>query len=117
MADWTKAELANKVLERLNIKAKNQGADTSDLDLVTDAIDGVHDQLAKLRLVPFETSAIPTWAQIPMVKIMAGVCAPDFGFTGTSLQEKIALGADGKKDLVEQVQNDIAITPAQVVYW
>ena len=79
MATWTKAELAAKVLEYVGVVPAGQSAAAEDSTLVESVIDSVHDQLDSEQLVPFATSAIPTWAQWPLVKYLAVEVGPAFG--------------------------------------
>ena len=80
MADLTKAQLAARVLEHLGVKAASESAVAVDQALVEEAIDSSHDELRKLGLVPFATSAIPTWAQNGLRDYVETEVKPAFGF-------------------------------------
>lgn len=79
MATWTKAQLATKVLEYLGVVPAGQSASSEDSTLVQSVIDSVVDQLDSAELVPFSITAIPTWAQWPLVKYVAVEVGPAFG--------------------------------------
>jgi hypothetical protein len=64
VADIAKAALRNRVLEHLGVLAAGETAATADSTYVDEVVDAAHDELRKLGLVPFPTSAIPSWAQI-----------------------------------------------------
>lgn len=85
MATLTKAELRNRILEHIGVVGAGQSASAEDAALVDEAIDAAHDRLNKFGLVPFATSAIPTWAQIPLRDYVAGDVGRSFGL-GDSLK-------------------------------
>lgn len=101
MATWTKAELAQKVLEYVGVVPAGQSASSEDSTLAEGVIDSVHAQLDSHdhSKVPFATSAIPEWAQQPMVKYVAVEVGPYFGkpypeqHKATALRELEAAGA------------------------
>jgi hypothetical protein len=80
MADLTRAEMIDRVLEHIGVKPAGQSATAEDSALVGEAIDAAHDRLNKFGLVPFATSAIPTWAQVPFRDFVAGDVGQSFGF-------------------------------------
>lgn len=102
MADWTKAQLANRVLRHLGIIGPRDSANASDQADVEEAIDAAHDRLRKYGVVPFATSAIPTWAQIPLRDYVAGDMAQEFGKTGQELLEYKAAAKAGQTELERQ---------------
>ena len=63
MATWTKSELSANVLSALGVKPAGQAAAAEDDILVQGIIDSQHEELKVEGLVPFETSAVPEWAQ------------------------------------------------------
>jgi hypothetical protein len=85
MATWTAEDLANRVLEHMNVKATNQSVSASDYVIASEAVDSAHDRLRGLGIAPFELTAIPTWAQIPMRDYVAGDLGRAFGL-GDSLK-------------------------------
>lgn len=80
MANLTKQELRDRVLEHLGVKAAGQNASAEDAALVDEAIDAAHDKLNKFGLVPFPTSAIPPYAQTLLRDYVAGDIGGSFGF-------------------------------------
>lgn len=79
MANLTKAQLADRVLEKLRVKAAGQSARAEDKSLAEQAIDSAHAELRKRGLVPFATSAIPEWAQRPLIAWVAAEISEEFG--------------------------------------
>lgn len=99
MADLTKAELRNRILEHIGVKAAGQTVNADDADFVDEAIDAAHDRLNKFGLVPFATSAIPTWAQTPLRDYVAGDIGGAFGF-GDSFRQGQAIA---ERELARQI--------------
>jgi hypothetical protein len=66
-------------MEFLGVKPAGQAASAEDDLKVQSIIDGIHEELKRHGLVPFETSAIPEWAQQPMTKAVAAHAGPYFG--------------------------------------
>jgi hypothetical protein len=113
MATLTKAELRNRVLEHLGIKPAGQSASAEDAVLVDEAIDAAHDRLNKFGLVPFATSAIPEWAQVPLRDYVAGDVGRSFGF-GDSLKQQQMLA---ESELRRQVAGFRHPIPIRVDYF
>ena len=103
MADIAKAALRNRVLEHLGVKAAGQDATAEDAALVDEAIDAAHERLRKYGLVPFATTAIPSWAQIPLRDYVAGDVAQAFGMGDARLGEFKAGQRAGEFELARQV--------------
>lgn len=103
MASLTKAELRNRVLEHLGVKAASQSASAADGQLVDEAIDAAHARLRKYGLAPFATSAIPEWAQIPLRDYVAGDVAQAFGLGGARLGEFKSGQMAAERELGRQV--------------
>jgi hypothetical protein len=103
VADLTKAQLRNRVLQHLGVLGAGQTANAEDADLVDEAIDAAHERLRKLGLVPFATSAVPPWAQIPLRDFVAGDVAQAFGMSGQRLAEFKRTGDEGERELRRQV--------------
>ena len=99
MADLTKAEIRNRVLEHLGVLAAGQGASAEDAALVDEAIDSAHERLRKFGLVPFATSAVPPWAQIPLRDYVAGDVGHAFGFGDSFKPGQVA----AERELAKQV--------------
>ena len=114
MADLTKAQLAARVLEHLGVKSAQNAAAASDDAFVQEAIDAAHDRLRPFGLVPFATSAIPTWAQTPLRDYVAIDVAQAFGISGQRLLEYKSAARDGERELQRQVagyRHPIRINP------
>lgn len=79
MADIAKAALGNRVLQRLGVLAAGETAASADTTLVEEKIDIAHEKLRRFGVVPFATSAIPSWAQDSLEAYAAALCAPFFG--------------------------------------
>jgi hypothetical protein len=99
VADLTKAQLRNRVLQHLGVLAAGQDPSAEDADLVDEAIDAAHDRLNKYGLTPFATSAIPSWAQTPLRDYVAGDVARSFGL-GDSFKAQQPLA---ERELARQV--------------
>lgn len=117
MAVWTATDLRNRVLERLNIKAKSQPATAEDALVVDDAYVSIYDQLRKLELMPFAIGAIPDWAQLPLVKYVAGQVAGEFGYRGARLQDKVLEAGSGLKELQQQNAGEKQPVPITAKYY
>ena len=103
MADLTKAQLAARVLEHLGVKAATQSANSADTVFVEEAIDAAHDRLRKFGLMPFATSAIPSWAQTQLRDYVAGDVAQAFGLGGARLGEFKTAAQAAERELWRQV--------------
>jgi hypothetical protein len=113
VATLTKAQLAGRILEHIGVKAAGEGADAADSAVVEEAIDSAHDRLNKFGLVPFATSAIPEWAQIPLRDYVAGDVAQLFGLAARIVEFKSAQ-ALAERDLARQVsgfRHNVRIKP------
>ena len=66
-------------------------------------LDAAHERLRKLGLVPFATSAVPPWAQVPLRDLVAGDVAQAFGMSGQRLAEFKQTGAAGERELRRQI--------------
>lgn len=117
MADIAKAALRNRVLEHLGVKAAGQDATAEDAALVDEAIDAAHDRLRKFGLVPFATSAIPSWAQIPLRDYVAGDVAQAFGMGDARLGEFKSGQRAGEFELSRQVAGVRHPVPATVRFF
>jgi len=104
MATWTSIELRNRVLEHLGVKQSAQSANAEDAKVVDEAINSAHDRLRKLQLVPFDLSAIPTWAQVPLRDYVAGDVARSFGFGDTLKPGQAAAELELRRQLTARRQ-------------
>jgi hypothetical protein len=103
VADIAKAALRNRVLEHLGVLAAGETAASADQTWVDEAIDAVHERLRKFGLAPFATSAIPSWAQIPLRDVVAGDVAQSYGMSGQRLLEFKQGAAAAERELARQV--------------
>lgn len=117
MAAWTKAQLRDRILQRLGVLASGQAATPEDATLAEDTIDSVHNELRKLGLVPFLTSAVPDWAKMPLRDIVARDLVGEFGVTGERLGEIVAGEALGRRRLHEQMAKDRPPVRTQAEYF
>jgi len=79
VANLTKSELADRVLEYLGVKPAGQAASVQDSSRVQELVDSAHSRLRAEGLAPFAVSAIPEWAQVPLRDFVAVDAAPMFG--------------------------------------
>lgn len=103
MADIAKAALGDRVLQNLGILAAGATAATADTTLVAERIDAVHERLRKLGLVPFATSAIPSWAQSQLCDITSADVAVFYGKSGQELMEFQQRAVMAERELARQV--------------
>lgn len=103
MAAIAKAALRNRILEHLGVLAAGETAATVDQTWVDEAIDAAHERLRKFGLVPFATSAIPSWAQIPLRDVVAGDVAQSYGMSAQRLLEFKQAAIVGERELARQV--------------
>lgn len=101
MANVTRAELIDRVLEVLGVKAAEQAANASDAKAVGEVVDSLHARLRGEDLVPFETTAIPEWAQIPFRDLVAYEAHSLFGITGAQQQTIAQLARRGREEMVK----------------
>lgn len=87
MATINKAALSDRVLQHIGVLTAGATAASADTTLVEEQIDVVMYQLRALGLAPFESSAIPEYAQQPLRDIVAFKVAPSFGITAQRLLE------------------------------
>src|SRR3990167_11082165 len=103
MATLTKSALAARVLEHLGVKSAANAANGHDDEFVQEAIDAAHDRLRRFGLVPFATSAVPTWAQIHLRDYVAGDVAQAFGMSGQRLLEFKKAAQIAERELYRQI--------------
>jgi hypothetical protein len=90
MAVWTKADLADRVLENLGVKPASQSASAEDAARVSEIIESVHQRLMNRGLAPFASTATPEWAHVSMRDIVSADCASLFGISGEPLARLIS---------------------------
>lgn len=87
-------ELKERVLIRLAVLAAGESAVADDTELVGTRYAAVHDMLITEGLVNWTpTDDIPDWAELPMIAMVAAVCAHEFGVIGQRFSELQQQGA------------------------
>jgi hypothetical protein len=117
VADLSKAALGVRVLEHLGVLAAGETAASADTTWVAEAIDAAHERLRRYGVVPFATSAIPSWAQIGLRDVVAGDMAQSYGVTGQRLAEFKVAGKEAEKELGRQVAGYRHKTPIKARYY
>ena len=100
----TKAELRRRILQHLGRLAATETPTSEDAAIVDEAIDSAHSRLEHLGVAPFETSAIPAWAQIPMRDYVSGDLAGTFGLDAQARLEHKQLQQLALSQLHEQTE-------------
>lgn len=103
MADLTRAEVADRALEAIGVKAAGQDSSAEDANRAMESFDTVHARLRKEGLAPFATSAVPDWAQSSLIHLTALDLSAAFGITGARMQTVQALASTGYRELAKQV--------------
>jgi len=101
VATWAKTDLAEKALIYLGVKAAGQSVSADDDALVQTVIDSVYAQARTYGIAPFQLSAIPEWAQWPLMKWVAVESGPAFG-----KMLPFDIREDAVKTLRAQMQSD-----------
>lgn len=117
MADIAKAALRNRVLEHLGVLAAGETPATVDQAWVDEAVDAAHERLRKFGLVPFETSAVPAWAQIHLRDVVAADVAQSYGISGQRLLEFKQGAIDAERELGRQVAGFRHPIPIELDYF
>ncbi|OFW58440.1 MAG: hypothetical protein A2Y75_01650 [Candidatus Solincola sediminis] len=112
MATMTSQALTLRALERLGVKASDQPASAEDTILAQEQFDAAFAEYRYIGLCPFESSAIPEWAQDGLMQVVASRCSPFFG-----LGENPALEDLGRKKLAAQVSQTGFGVPVRAVYY
>ena len=82
----TRTDLIKRVLQYIGAQAANAVTDADDAALVGDAVDFVFEALQEEGRVTFDLNTIPNRVYIPLVHMVGGIVAGDFGFN----EQKIA---------------------------
>ncbi len=117
MADLTRADLIDRVLEHLGVKGATQSASAADAKLVGEVVDSLHSRLRGEDLAPFELSAIPPWAQVAMRDLTALEVAPSFGLGGAQLQTVAMSAQSSRKALVKARSGPFGLSPVRARYY
>jgi hypothetical protein len=79
VSTWAVANIREAVLRVLGVLGQGQAASPEDTTIVDDAISSAHNELRKLSKAPFETTAVPNWAQPGLKYFVASRCCDEFG--------------------------------------
>lgn len=104
MADLTSAEVASRVLEMLGVNGAGQSPSSEDSNRAGEAIDSAYKRLRKVGLAPFLTSAVPDWAQTPLIAIVAADLLATFGVGGERGQLVRSEATQGMVELARYMQ-------------
>lgn len=103
MATLTRAEITDRALEAVGVKAIGQSALAEDGNRGLEAFDAVYNRLRKEGLAPFVNSAVPEWAQTQLINLIAHELIPAFGVSGGRAQILFAAKEQAYRDLEKQV--------------
>jgi hypothetical protein len=117
VANLTRSQLVDRVLEHLGVKAADQAAKPKDAEIVGEAADAAHDRLKKFGLAPFLLTAIPPWAQVHLRDYVAGDVAQMFGLGAERLAEFKGGAIAAERELARQVSLDKQSTRIQADYF
>ena len=117
MATWTQAQVVNAALERLGVKAKGQSAAAEDYSAMNNAYLSLYPQLRRKGHAPWAIGEVEEEAQQPLIDVLAGALAGEYGFTGQRRAELAAAARQGKRDLAEQAAGDKHPVPIVAEYF
>jgi hypothetical protein len=112
VATWDKSELSTGALKFLGVAAAGQSISAEDDADVQKAIDSIYAQVRTFGIAPFPLSAIPEWAQWPLMKWVAVEVGPLFGKL-----LPFDIRHDAEKQLRAQMQGDRPPIPAKAKYY
>lgn len=100
----TLTDLYRRTLQKLQVIAAEESGDASDLRVVEEKYTSLHGQLTGVSLCDWGASEeVPLAVEIPIVDMLACVCASDFGLTPNYLEGALALPPDkGGPSLAER---------------
>lgn len=109
----TKAELRNKVLQKLGVIGAGDTPETSDQTLVEEAYDSAYAYLRSLHIVSWGSGGdIPTWAVNPIKNYVASQVANEYGKNRNVDEERLAI-----IELASYLANDNDGTPTEAEYF
>jgi hypothetical protein len=117
MATYEKAEIADKALEILGVKAAGQDSIAEDANRAQESVDSVYQLLRREDLAPFPVSSVPDWAYSAMAHLVALDLAPMFGVGGERLQATALVAATGRAELIKQANIVQADSRVEAVYF
>lgn len=102
MATYEKADIADKALEILGVKAAGQDSIAEDSNRAQESVDSVYQLLRREDLAPFSVSSVPDWAYSALAHMVAIDLAPLFGVGGERVQMVAAVASSGRQELIKQ---------------
>lgn len=117
----TKADIRERVLERLAVADANQTTSAADAQLVEQAYDDEYYRLASRGMVSWPNTGanveeIPEKVSGAMVAIVTPVVAPAFGLDALG-EPLLALKIRAERDLVRAINNDYVPGPVPAEYF
>ncbi len=112
----TIAEIADRTLEHLGIKAAGQNASAEDVLRVKEIVTSVLSKLRYENMAPFDVTAIPEYAQLAIRDISAAECANLYGLSGERLQIIMQGREMARLDLSRQTAAKKSALPVRP-YW
>ena len=117
MATMSKSEVADLTLENLGVKPIGQSAASEDSTLAQKVLDTIHDQLQKRRLAPFEMTAVPEYAQIPLRDLASAELAGSYGLAGERLSLIVQNRQRALAELAAQVSTGVRLPQSKTRYF
>ena len=112
MANLTRAQMVDRVLQRLNVLGAGQSAPAADSTLVGEIVDSIYNQFRARGRAPFAISAFPEWAQEPFIAIFSYHAAPYYG-----TRHPVSDLKTGENDLVKQLRTHNQGNPTRAKYY
>lgn len=115
----TPAELKTAVLKELRIVAAGEDAQPEDVAVVTEKYTGLYNMLLAEGLVAWELAAdVPTYAEQPLIAMLAYLCGTSFGVNPARMQQLELMGAlnlplqrGGPSVAEKQLRRQLAVKP------
>ena len=79
MATQTRSDIITLIASNIGVKAQGQNVSADDAELIGKAFDSCLDDLRPTGAVVFATTAVPEWAQWPLVDMVSFMIGPSFG--------------------------------------
>lgn len=117
MTTYTKAQLRNRVLQKLGVLAGAETAGSDDSTLVEQVIDNVHAMLEREIWLSWTTSAIPDTVFEPLATIAAAMLGGEFGLSDSRRQELLVLADGAMGQIRVQVQAEANDAPIPATFY
>jgi hypothetical protein len=115
MANLTRAEMIDRVLEHLGVKPAEQSASAADVKAVGEVLDSCHARLRAENRALFETQSVPPDAQIPFRDVVALDCSTLFGVGAERMQLLVMGEQKARRELAKIVRSRHEVADAVVV--